>query len=214
MSAPRRGPGRPPNPISKETLLAHAREAFADAGYAGASMDDIARRAGLRKSSLFHHFPSKERLYEEALAGVVLELADLIATAATLTEPFAARVAWLTEHLVRHLGTSPYRARLLLREFVDAHLAIEAAGFAAKRAIEAAAAFLEAGMDAGAIPRQDPLHLAFTFVGIHLTFFAMPELGHLVFGAHIGTATAVDARVQVVLVQTRRLLGLDDGTSP
>ncbi|MFZ9889450.1 MAG: TetR/AcrR family transcriptional regulator [Myxococcota bacterium] len=210
MSVPRRGPGRPSNPISRDTLLSYAREAFADAGYAGASMDDIARRAGLRKSSLFHHFPSKEKLYEEALAGVVLELAELIATAANLDTPFGARADWLTENLVRHLGANPYRARLLLREFVDAHLAIEAAGYAAKGAIDAAAVFLEQGMTEGVIPRQDPLHLAFTFVGIHLTFFAMPELGQLVFGTAISTPSAIEARVHAVVLQTRRLLRLDD----
>ena len=61
--SPPRSVGRPKNPVSRQFLLEKAREAFAQEGFAGASMGDIAQRAGLRKSSLFHHFPSKEALY-------------------------------------------------------------------------------------------------------------------------------------------------------
>ena len=58
----KRGPGRPKNPVSKATLLQAAGMAFAERGYAGASMADIASRAGIQKASLFHHFPTKDLL--------------------------------------------------------------------------------------------------------------------------------------------------------
>ncbi len=54
-----------------------ARELFRARGYAGASMQDIADRVGLRKASLYSRFPDKE-----ALVGEVLRL--------TLDETFAA----------------------------------------------------------------------------------------------------------------------------
>ena len=37
----KRRPGRPKNPIARETLLALAMKAFAERGYAGASMAEI-----------------------------------------------------------------------------------------------------------------------------------------------------------------------------
>lgn len=203
-----RKPGRPSNPIPREVLLQHARAAFAEAGYAGASMDAIATRAGIRKSSLFHHFSSKEALYQESLAGLVQELASLVLLASTADAPFIARLQQLTDGLVQFLGAHPTAARLLLREFVDAQTAMPAAGSVAKAAIDAAATFLQGGMDEGVIPRQPSHHLALTFVGVHLSYFAMPDLSSTVIGHSIFSPEALDERQAVLRFQTERLVGL------
>ena len=52
-----------------EQIVAEARELFRERGYAGASMQDLADRVGLKKASLYTRFPSKE-----ALVAPVLEL--------------------------------------------------------------------------------------------------------------------------------------------
>jgi AcrR family transcriptional regulator len=44
---------------SREKLLGAAREAFAEASYAGAAIDDIVRRAGVNRSTFYRHFDSK-----------------------------------------------------------------------------------------------------------------------------------------------------------
>jgi TetR/AcrR family transcriptional regulator, mexJK operon transcriptional repressor len=46
-------------------VLRAAAEAFLQRGY-HASVDDIARRAGVAKQTVYHHFPSKDRLFEAA----------------------------------------------------------------------------------------------------------------------------------------------------
>jgi AcrR family transcriptional regulator len=51
-------------------VLAAAVEVFARDGLAGASVRDIARAARIRVSSLYHHFPSKEALYQAVQARV------------------------------------------------------------------------------------------------------------------------------------------------
>jgi TetR/AcrR family transcriptional regulator len=62
------------NPVAtKRALLAAARVAFAEHGFAGARVDDIAERAGVNKQLVYHHYGDKdglylavlERLYEE-----------------------------------------------------------------------------------------------------------------------------------------------------
>ena len=53
--------------LRKEEIVAEATRLFAERGYEGASMGDLAERVGLRKASLFHHFASKDVLYATVL---------------------------------------------------------------------------------------------------------------------------------------------------
>jgi AcrR family transcriptional regulator len=76
-----------------EKLLTAAREAFAEAGM-GASLEDIARRAGVGIGTLYRHFPTRQDLFEsvyvdevEALCRTADELADL--------PPWDALAGWL-----------------------------------------------------------------------------------------------------------------------
>lgn len=53
--------------VSHQDIVAAARELFRTQGYAGASMQDLADRAGLKKASLYSRFPDKETLVGEVL---------------------------------------------------------------------------------------------------------------------------------------------------
>ncbi|MEO7403314.1 MAG: helix-turn-helix domain-containing protein [Burkholderiales bacterium] len=48
----------------KLDLIEGAAEVFARAGYHGCSMRDIAERIGIRQSSIYHHFRSKDEILE------------------------------------------------------------------------------------------------------------------------------------------------------
>ena len=48
-------------------ILEKAAEVFSERGYRGASVEELARRVGLRKGSLYHHVRSKEQLLGEVL---------------------------------------------------------------------------------------------------------------------------------------------------
>jgi AcrR family transcriptional regulator len=52
-------------------IVAAALAEFGARGFAAARMDDIARRAGAAKGTLFRYFPSKEALFEAAIASRV-----------------------------------------------------------------------------------------------------------------------------------------------
>lgn len=51
----------------RASILAVAKILFADKGYNGVAVDEIARRLGVSPAVLYQHFPSKEALYEEVL---------------------------------------------------------------------------------------------------------------------------------------------------
>lgn len=52
---------------SRELLLAAARHEFAERGFEGARVDAIAKRAGVNKQLVYHHFGNKEDLYGKVL---------------------------------------------------------------------------------------------------------------------------------------------------
>jgi AcrR family transcriptional regulator len=46
----------------RQLIIAKAIDAFADSGFAGTTMAEVAERVGVSKSTLIHHFATKERL--------------------------------------------------------------------------------------------------------------------------------------------------------
>jgi len=55
------------HPSTKELILSAALEVFATKGYHDTTVDDIAKRAGIAKGSIYRYFPSKEALFNEVL---------------------------------------------------------------------------------------------------------------------------------------------------
>ncbi|MGW7268009.1 TetR/AcrR family transcriptional regulator [Streptomyces sp. NPDC054842] len=76
-----------------DALLAAAREAFAENG-AEASLEDIARRAGVGIGTLYRNFPTRRHLFESVYADEVNELCRTALEVAAL-EPWEALAAWL-----------------------------------------------------------------------------------------------------------------------
>lgn len=66
-------PASPPAPPPAEAQTTHARllaaaaALFAERGFGGTSMADIAERVGVRKASLYNYYPSKDELLMELL---------------------------------------------------------------------------------------------------------------------------------------------------
>lgn len=205
---PRRA-GRPHKPVSREAVLDAARGAFARAGYAGTSMADIAARVGIRKSSLFHHAVSKEALYLEAVGTVLARLGSLVLDASRGPGSFVERLDGLGDAVVGYLSSTPEAAGLLLREMLDN------GPFVAGEAREVVAsvlgeivAFLHGGMNDGSIPRGNAEQLALSIVGLHLFYFASPDLSGLLVGESIWGEERLAQRRRAVRVQIRGLCGV------
>jgi len=67
----------------RAAILRGAADAFAEAGYAATSMEDIAAASGITKLIVYRHFDSKEALYRAVLQRVFDRLADDFLTAYT-----------------------------------------------------------------------------------------------------------------------------------
>ncbi|MFG1708000.1 TetR/AcrR family transcriptional regulator [Nonomuraea sp. M3C6] len=64
----------------REQILDAATRAFAGAGYAATSLDDVAAEAGLTRAMLYRHFDSKADLYRAVLDTACARLAEATGT--------------------------------------------------------------------------------------------------------------------------------------
>lgn len=76
---------------TRDEILTAATRQFADAGYKGTSLQDIAAEVGCSKATLLYHFDSKDAILTELCAPALAELADLDVRVAAEPDPAAAR---------------------------------------------------------------------------------------------------------------------------
>lgn len=79
-------------------ILDAALEVFGERGLAGARLDDIARRAGVSKGTIYLYFPNKEELFREVVRAVVVDRLRQAAAKAGAGDP----VEELKEYLRAH----------------------------------------------------------------------------------------------------------------
>jgi AcrR family transcriptional regulator len=100
----------------REVIERVATEVFAERGYAGASIDAIARRAGVSAPVVYDHFASKRDLYERLLVRTRDELLETWREHLFSDEPAAVRIPRAFEAWAAYVETHPYASRMYFRE--------------------------------------------------------------------------------------------------
>lgn len=92
MSSAKRGRGRPRREGADEEILAVVRTLLEERGYRELSVDEVAERAGVAKTTVYRRWPSKGALVAAAIAPAPLSAAsvdELLHETRTLLAPFA-----------------------------------------------------------------------------------------------------------------------------
>jgi AcrR family transcriptional regulator len=84
--------GQVPRAVREQQLLELAEQLFAERGYAGASMDELARRAGVTKPVVYELFGNKEGLFGACVDRSIERLSTEIAAAVHAEDEPEARV--------------------------------------------------------------------------------------------------------------------------
>jgi AcrR family transcriptional regulator len=75
--------GRVPREVRERQIVALAEELFAERGYEGTSMDELARRAGVSKPVIYELVGNKEAIFHRCFERAAEELATSVAEAAS-----------------------------------------------------------------------------------------------------------------------------------
>jgi len=185
---------------SREKILEVAEARFAERGFAGVGMRELAAEVGLGKSSLFHHFPSKAALYVAVLARVVDRIEAHVLPAAALSQSPAVQLDAAVDALIDAVAEHPTTARLLLRSLVeDDGIDPDLPGVRETEArIQGLVQTFVALLAADSHGVAAPAHTVQVLIGAVVFHFASGEFGDAVVGRPVFSAEAVGAHRRAV----------------
>ncbi|MEE9356292.1 MAG: TetR/AcrR family transcriptional regulator [Methylococcaceae bacterium] len=106
---------------SKTAILQQAIPLFAEHGYDGVSMRDLARRVKMSPASLYHHFPDKKTLYLEMVALSFLAKAKAFDEVWQSLCPAMQKLKLFIRSLVNMMIDDQDFHRLMQRELLEAN---------------------------------------------------------------------------------------------
>jgi AcrR family transcriptional regulator len=124
-SKPRGAPAndRPPNRAARtadrrQAIIDAALDEFIDRGYAATRLDDVARRAGVAKGTIYLHFKDKQALFEELVRTALVPLIGRLAAPPGVGGSVRSALENFADNVVKEIVTTKRGAivRLILAE--------------------------------------------------------------------------------------------------
>jgi AcrR family transcriptional regulator len=177
-------------------IIDAAMDVFAESGFANAKLDEVARRAGVVKGTLYRYFDTKEALFRAVVHHLLANHLQIVENAATAFQSSLADfVPMLLGRAAHRLGDArlPGLARMVLTEsraFPD--LAAVWHDELASRMLSLVAGMVAKAQERGEVRPGDPKLYAFSILGP----MTMGVLFHEVFGSRPGAPDLEQLAIQ------------------
>ncbi len=147
---------------NREVILKAALEVFAQYGFRGATLDQIAGEAGLSKPNLLYYFPSKEAIHRELLQGLLQTWLDPLRALDAEGEPLDEILAYVRRKL-ELARDYPRESRLFANEILQgAPRMLPYLQTDLRELVEETSAVVERWVAEGRLAPVDPVHLIFS----------------------------------------------------
>lgn len=106
------------DPEARAKILAAAEELFAVRGFAGTSVRDIARSAGVNGAMIHYYFGNKEGLYRAIIESAASTVRTLLITATSNAQTLEETLSRFVSGYAKYIFSHPNLARVLHRELL------------------------------------------------------------------------------------------------
>ncbi len=158
---------------SMEKILETAAAEFAEKGFAGARIDEIAELAGINKAMLYYHVGDKQELHSEVVLSVMRPALELLQGIVARPLPPEEKLRMLVRALARYASDHALMPRIMLHEIAagGVHLPDEvirciAGVFGTVKQV------LDDGVQAGVFRVADPLAAHFGIIASTMLYIA------------------------------------------
>ena len=191
-------------------ILAAAKADFAERGFGGARVDEIARRADANKRMIYYYFKSKEGLFRRVVEDAYLDIRN--AERQLALDHLGAREA--LETLIRftwtHYLANPEFISLVNSENLYRARHMKRAGrptVAMRKLVEMVRAILERGVEEGVFRfGVDPVQLNITIAAIGYYYLAYRYTGSILFERDFMNPNALEDRLKFNIDTVMRLV--------
>ena len=194
---------------ARELLLQAAIRLFAEFGFDGVTVRDIAKRAGVNFSMISYHFGGKEALYRaciEEFGRTRVELSRGLIGPVSSRDEFIEKLKLIIRHVLEEMGKQPELLRIISRE-IEAGLPIASEVFEATflKVFRSIVEFYSRAQQQGYIKKDlDPLFLMSMIHGTFMHQYKTDAIRKRYFGRSIHDA---EEREHVIANFTEIFLG-------
>jgi AcrR family transcriptional regulator len=190
-----------------DQILAVAEQEFANSGYNGTSLELIARRTGIRKASLFHHFNSKRKIFDAVVRRIFDPLVSIGRETAQIDNPREHLLA-IIARLHDFIASNPNHARLLMHRVLEDPASVRSSSevFIKPLVLEMAQLVIR-GAEMGVIrDGEGPISLTLIALAMPILAYAFAPVVEACTGIEVFSPSAVAAIRNQILHRAETLL--------
>ena len=204
------------SPDTRDRVLAVAQALFAEHGYRGTSLRDIAKRIGIKAPSLLHHFPSKQQLYLAVLDKMFESLEDAANALAWGRESRQERMRQAVGDAIDFIASHPNFVRIMWKEMADeSGVGRQVLKRRLPPLFSTAVNFIFRGQRDGEFRAEvDPLHFMWSLNSITIGYFTTAAMIRRLWNMNLLEPAMIERRKREVIDMVERTLFTADSKAP
>ena len=201
---------------TRDRVLHVAQALFAERGYRGTSLRDIAKRIGIKAPSLLHHFPSKQQLYLAVLDKMFESLEDAANAVAWGRESRQERMRQAVGDAIDFIASHPDFVRIMWKEMADeSGVGRQVLKRRLPPLFSTAVNFIFRGQRDGEFRAEvDPLHFMWSLNSITIGYFTTAAMIRRLWNMNLLEPAMIERRKREVIDMVERTLFTADSKPP
>jgi TetR/AcrR family transcriptional regulator len=193
---------------TRDRVLQVAQALFAERGYGGTSLRDIAKRIGIKAPSLLHHFPSKQQLYLAVLDKMFESLEDAANAIAWGRESRQERMRQAIGDTIDFIASRPDFVRIMWKEMADeSGVGRQVLKRRLPPLFSTAVNFIFRGQRDGEFRAEvDPLHFMWSLNSITIGYFTTAAMVRRLWNMNLLEPAMIERRKREVIDMVERTL--------